>query len=553
MIWLARFAMKRFCCPEVFPRISPAILLVLLVFHATTAVRAQDPTEFKIGESSEADTYDPYTTRTSVTGLRFSALIYEPLVRMPDPAGSPEKVLVDSLYSPAPGVVRIRMAPKLLWHDSQPVTVEDVVFSYEVCKNPLFEQILNSDVRRKALFVESIKVLPEQPWLEFRLLPGLPGPPETYLTLPILPKHIFFRDGKFVPCMDPRNAIGSGPVRLFSAKPGSNLVKFKVYQQYHRAVAKLDPLFDIILDDVARMTSLSTGGVDFVAEVSPDRLSSFQGQAQTYLVIPYPSYTFESLALNFDNPLIAGHKGLRQAMMYGIDRAVILEKIYQQQGDIINGPFTPATACQSSKSNAYPFDPAKAVELLKAEKFTRGADGIWLNQGKPIQFRLISYIPTNQGQRMQVLTAIKGFLKDIGIVVDVRILNDAREWHRLVFEAEDFDITLIAWEYDPAGMVGDLFHSRGTTLAENYNFVDYVNPQVDRIIEAYEGARNRFQRAEYCSQLDKALNEELPYLFLWTTKKDAIFNVRAKEYRGIRITPLTIYDTYGEWYAKPKY
>jgi peptide/nickel transport system substrate-binding protein len=389
--------------------------------------------------------------------------------------------------------------------------------------------------------------------MEFTFVKGLPGAPERYLVLPILPKHAFLRDGVFMPCKDPDMAIGSGPLRLISAKEGSNLVRFGVFENYHGKPARLSPLMNIILDENGRMAKLQTGGADFVAEVAPDQISLFQNEARTYDLIRYPSYSFESIALNFDNPIIAGNRVLRQAMMHAIDRATILDRIYGGEGSVINGPFTPALACQCAESNPYPYDIDKAMKMIGDIKgFALGADKMWTLHGKPVRFRFISYVPPGQGQKEKVVQAIQNNFRDIGIGLDVKILDHEAEWQRTVFEAEDFDMALVSWEYDWAGMVGDLFHSRGMKQVGNYNFIDYVNRQVDRIIEAYEAATDRFQRTHCCNDLDKALNEDLPYLFLWTTKNNAVFNVHARDYRMVRITPLTIYDTIGEWYSQPK-
>lgn len=514
------------------------------------AATGQGAVKFTIGEELFSDTYDPYTTRTSVTGKRICALVYEPLIRVPDSAAPPELVLADSAYSPAPAVLRVHLGSKLQWHDGRPITVDDVLYSYEVCKDPLYEQIMNPYCRAKANFVQSIRALQDN-WIECVMQKDLPGDPETFLTLPIIPKHMFCRDGKFVP-VEAKNVVGSGPVKLTKYPEGSTYYSFSVFQNWHGPAAKLEPWINVIVDDMARMNTLHTGGVSFCPEVPPRWLAQFANESQTYRVAPYASYSVECLALNFRNPLISGHKGLRKAMMCALRRQDMLDKFYAQEGSVVSGPFTAATGCISDKEDPYAFDAARALKLLQDEKFVRDANGLWTDKGKPIQFKLLVYASTNDQATRQVVMGIKNSLKDIGITIQEMVRNDERQWKKEVFETGDFDLALIQWEYEAGAGIGDLFHSRELKRPGGFNFIGYSNPEVDRWIEAFEGSTNRFERGAYCERLDRLLNDELPYLFLWSTKMTAVFYVQYQNFRRARIVPLTIYDTFGEWYAEDR-
>jgi peptide/nickel transport system substrate-binding protein len=549
---------------EIAGRAGVILSLGFLLWSAVglaPAARAQDVQQIVLGESDDTDTYDPYTTRSGVTGKRIATLLYEPLLRVPDAAGETEMALADSFYIPpkTTGIVRVRLASDAKWHDGQPVTVDDVIFSYKTCQSPEFVSIISSDIRRFASLVVSITPMNEPGWMEFKIRQGLPGSPERYLILPIVPKHKFGAvAGKFTPCTDGQEAVGSGPVRLFSAKPGSHKLIFKIFEEHHGGGAKLEPRAQIIPDENAKILGLSGGGITFVPEVPPQYISQFHKQSQDYQVHVYPSYTFESIALNFDNDLIAKHKNLRKAMMHAIDRNGILETVYQQQGSEINGPFTPATACQCPDSDPYAFEPETSIKLLEADGFVRQPDNSLAFAGKKVKFRLIAWLPVQQSEKEKVIDSIKDNFQDIGIELEVKLFTDKKAWQSIVFDKEDFDMTLITWEYDPAGMIGDLFRSgaqrdpRTGKNPENLNFIDYSNPKVDAIIDAYEKSTDRFSRGENCKELDKILNDELPYLFLWTTKKNAVFNVQWQEFRNVRITPLTIFDTFESWYAVPK-
>ncbi|GAB3889112.1 hypothetical protein GCM10029964_057980 [Kibdelosporangium lantanae] len=92
------------------------------------------------------------------------------------------------------------------------------------------------------------------------------------------------------------------------------------------------------------------------------------------------------------------------------------------------------------------FDPAAANKLLDDNGYTKGPDGIRLDKtGKPLKLRLLGHAETNLDE--QGSKYITGWLKDIGIALDVQLVDDQKVNDATT--AATFDIAFSGWSANP--------------------------------------------------------------------------------------------------------
>src|SRR2546428_1157381 len=114
-----------------------------------------------------------------------------------------------------------------------------------------------------------------------------------------------------------------------------------------------------------------------------------------------------------------------------------------------------------------PYDPAKAVELLKEAGCTPGPDGVMQKDGKPLALSLKVPIEKESEAVKRVVLAFQNYLKAVGVGVKVEF----KEWQAskdAVFAEHDFDVILASWGFDDSADISSLFHSAAIRAWENH-------------------------------------------------------------------------------------
>jgi peptide/nickel transport system substrate-binding protein len=117
-----------------------------------------------------------------------------------------------------------------------------------------------------------------------------------------------------------------------------------------------------IPEDFPRIVALEKGEADIITNVPPDRIKSIaDGRATQILAIP--SSRIVTLSINSTQPPLAD-KRARQALHYALDIGSIIKNLYAGQGKPFSGGVADTDFGYNASLKPYPFDPAKAKQLL---------------------------------------------------------------------------------------------------------------------------------------------------------------------------------------------
>jgi len=284
--------------------------------------------------------------------------------------------------------------------------------------------------------------------------------------------------------------------------------------------AKLDTIFfkAISQQDVG-LAQLDKGEVDLMAAVPVSEVDRLRKSATlTVTSTPSPSVTF--LAFNFGRDTPFKDKRVRQAMMYAIDRAGIVKEVLKGEGTVVNSTIIgPDWMGIPDGLNQYAYDPNKAKQLLKDANFNSSA-----------KFSLI-YIPGTKVTDAWLPIAQQQF-KDVGINVDLTQLDGAEYTKRVVTGATptttgDFDIAEVdggVFRADPN--VSAKYFETTSFVPAGGNYGHYTNPQVDDLLRQGRATPDKVQRKQIYTNLAKILNEECPWVFLWSPNSLTAYNKR---------------------------
>ena len=318
------------------------------------------------------------------------------------------------------------------WHDGQPFTADDCVFTWEYVKDPGTAAVtfkVWADVVVTKVDSHTVKVSFAKPtpfWATaFVAAEGM-----------IIPKHVF---GPYVGAKSreaPGNLkpVGTGPYKFVEFKPG-DVVRGEINTNYHMPNR---PFFDSIEmkgggDAVsAARAVLQTGEYDYAwnLQVEDEVLKRMEagGKGKAYVV---PSGDIEFIQLNITDPVaeVDGERSsvktthfafsdpqVRAAMALLCDRQGVQEFIYGRTGmataNFVNFPIK-----FRSPNNKFEFNIDKANQLLDAAGWKRGSDGIREKGGKKMKF---VYQTSINATRQKTQAIIKQACGKAGIELELK-------------------------------------------------------------------------------------------------------------------------------------
>jgi peptide/nickel transport system substrate-binding protein len=242
------------------------------------------------------------------------------------------------------------------------------------------------------------------------------------------------------------------------------------------------------------------------------------------------------------NPLLAD-KRVRQAFAYAVNRQEMLDAFFQGQGTLISGPFAPGSWAYNLDIQPIPYDPQKAISLLKEAGFERGPDGIMAKNGERLSLTLKVPIAKESEAIKRVVLAFKNYLGKIGIEIQGEFL-EWLAWKEDIFLNHDFDLMFASWVFDDSADISSLFHSAEIGDWKN-NFGAYSNPEVDSLIVESKLTLDHEKRRTINRKLHAMIADDTPYVFLWTLTNYAAYN---KKIRHVAIHPYKFFSYADEWY-----
>jgi len=434
-------------------------------------------------------------------------------------------------------VITFRLRKGVRWHDGQPFTADDVLFTYRLTVDPKTPTAYAGDF----LKVKTAEVLDPH---TFRVTYDKPFAPALMSWgASVMPKHLLEgREATKSPLA--RHPVGTGPYRFKEWKTGQKIVLVQ-NPDYFEGRPYLDGRVMRVIPDMATMfLELRARGIDQMG------LTPLQYTRQTetryfrthFRKYRYLSFSYTYLGFNLQNPMFADRR-VRQALAHAVNKEELIDGILLGLGREATGPFKPGTWQYNPDVKRYPYDPQRALQLL-AEAGWRDTDGdgILDRNGQRFEFELLA----NQGNEVRAKTAeiVQRRLAELGISVKIRVI----EWAAFIKEfinKRRFDAVILGWTIPMDPDLHDVWHSSKTGPSE-LNFISYRNDEVDALLEKGRGTFDRAERKRCYDRIQEILAEDQPYIFLYVPDALPIFNARI---RGIDPAPVGIGHNVIRWYV----
>ena len=481
------------------------ILLGLLVFllGACASKEAFDKSQVTVGLGASPITKDAHKVTDNISRSVIVHL-YDGLVTITT-NGSLEPGLATSWEYKSPTNLVFTLRQGVTFHDGQPLTAEDVIASLDRLKStPESESMYNK--------IKSITKVDDK-----RIMVNLVSPYPSivgYLShakAAIYPKTLIDQIGTNAV----ETPIGTGPYMYEEWVPGDR-VTLKANPNYWDGAPAIETLnYKVILDESVRAIAMETGDVQVVLDIGAAAVDGLKAQENVTLV-NFKHIGVDYLGFNMQSPALANLK-LREAISMAVDKQAIIDAVLFGLGAPAATLFDNRMFGALTEPDPIIFDPAAAKKIIEEE----GLTGTKLT------------LLANEGARSKQAEIIQSYLKEIGIELEINIL----EWGTYLetLKQGDHQLFLLGWSnssFDPDSSLYTIFHTDSIAVGNNNTF--YSNPKVDALIEKAAIELDPKIRAKYYEDAQRFIRNDRANLFLYARDYTLAFK---KGLEGVRVIP----------------
>jgi peptide/nickel transport system substrate-binding protein len=297
-----------------------------------------------------------------------------------------------------------RLLDGISWQDGTPLTADDIVFTWELANHPdtpvASRYVLDRTARIEKIDDRSVRWVGVPGYLDATAGSNFVGGADS--TYAIYPKHILGDlDPAAINDMWGEKPIGYGAFMVESYAPDEQitLVKNPHYWRASEGLPKVERVLIRFLSNADQLvTQLAAGDIDIAGTIGltlneAPLLDDLATQGK--LVVQYvPGTVWEHLdfgiARGDGQPSFFDDLRVRQAFAYGINRQQIVDEVLGGRTSLMH-TFQPPSYWaypDAADLNTYPFDQARAAELLDEAGWTRGADGARVKDGRRLSMQL---------------------------------------------------------------------------------------------------------------------------------------------------------------------
>ncbi len=468
---------------------------------------AETVESLNIAITKDENTLAPFTY-VSGTGLTVNRLVYDTLLTVDAENNIIPWMVEDDYENVDFREFTFTLKDGLRFHNGDPVTPEDIQFSYEY---PSTQNV--SSQRKLCDQLESVEVLDEKT-VKFTLKePDINYLRDGFCSIRIIDDAVYdgVEDGSTV-----TDSIGSGPYRLVEYKTGE-YYKLEAMDDYFQGTPKVKNInMPIIGDSTAVQQGLLAGELAAsTGSIGIEMLDTFEAAEEMSV---YSNPGFAPMIININNGRAPFDQvDFRNALAYGIDVNTICTTLYGDHALVGTRGAVRSDLSYAQSGLDYVYDKDKAIALLEGLGYTEVNDeGIRLDaEGNPLSFSIITYAESDV--RARVCEMAQAQLKEIGIDLEIQSMDmdtaDAYIWPDFeVSNGRDYDLS--TWGWSNANSLTYLIALCASDfVVGNDNVCGYVSERFDRLVEEKLSAVKTMEEMEsLLKELQDVIAEEVPLI-----------------------------------------
>lgn len=453
---------------------------------------------------------DPRVGNDNVSGRIFD-LCCRGLVKVtPEMDYAPD--LAQSWETPDDRTIIFHLNPAAKFHDGRPVTSAEVKRTYD----DVIQQKVQNTKASGYSSVDRIEA-PDAHTVVFRLKEPNGGIFDNF-NLGIVPLNADANAFKTRP-------VSFGPYKIVDYKIDES-VELEANEHWLGGPPKIKRLtVRIIPDSTTRVLELRRGSVNFeVNQIPFENVAEFE-KSDKLQVVKKPGSVWQYLAFNLKKPILSKVE-VRRAIAHAIDRQRIVQDLLRGHGVPTDTMFGQGHWARAENLPAYPYDPNRAKQLLDQAGY-RDPDGDGPKPRFELNYKTSTDVEANLRAQM-----IQQMLTQVGIKVNIQSSEFGTFFEDI--GKGNFDLYSLSRNgiQDP-DFYYIIFYSKNIP-PEGQNRGYYSNPRVDQLIMQGRSTFDRNKRKQIYSEIQRLVQEDLPYVSLYHQINVAIMD---KDLQGYVMYP----------------
>ncbi len=402
------------------------------------------------------------------------SLVFLPLVEL---SGDLEFVpqLAESITTEDNLTFTIKLQEQAAWSDGTPVTSQDVLFTLLLITSPeagraILSQylIVGTDdagmLPSGATAIEGVTIIDDK---TLTITTKWPTALYTFMNnfgryLFVLPEHVLGdipRDQLLTHEWFRAPDVISGPFFITEADL-DHYVRYRKNENYFLGAPKLDHINLNITTPAQLLAGLTSGTIDVVQQTMASVLQEDYEALRALdgvTAVPGAPITNQSIFFNVNN---VPDVRIRQALLYGIPRDLILSELLGGSGEVVDAFLASASPYYSADLGVSEYDPEKAATLI-AEATADGANT-----------NLVWYTDSGDATFVSAVELIAALMGDLGLSIEIRTV-DLDSLMGVAGEGA-FDVMSVQYTFSPTDPYTDMYW-----LLSADGWTHYVNPDLD--------------------------------------------------------------------------
>ncbi len=426
-------------------------------------------------------------------------------------------------------IIKIKSGVK--WHDGSDFSVDDIVFTYNLIKNPDYRSPL-----RNALSVAEIEKVDDTS-VKFVLSEAY-APFLELLSFGILPANLWENVSPDSIILSELNlkAIGSGIFKFKSiTKNKSGEIKEFILERnndYYGKKAYLDGIKFVFFADrqeaIKALNDKHIMGINYLPFSAQKDLLAKNSLNINDLVQPQ----VVSLFFNSTKNSVLGEKDTRLALAQAINKQEIVDDVFGGSYRIADGPYIKENPAYDEEMFRVAHDREKASRILKDKNLS------------------LNLTVVDAGNNYLVAERIKENLASAGVNLEIKMVSGEQAAN--LIKDRDFEILLYGQAVGGDPDIYAFWHS-GQIGAKGLNLAAYNNSEVDKLLLEARSAVDAGTRINKYKEIQKILLSEVPVIFLYFPNYTYVLSREVRGFSGtVLIEPASRFSDVADWYLKTK-
>src|SRR3990172_5636189 len=479
-------------------RVAVLVLIAILALTAATFAAPRQGGTLRVGLNADPPNMDPHQSTAAVDRQVFQNL-YDKLVDINKDLEIVPMLATSWTIGEGGRVYTCRLRPNVVFHDGTPFNAEAVKANFD----RMMDRSFNSPRFSEINLVSAVQVVDP---LTVRITLQKPYSPFLSILADRAGMMVSPQAAQRLGRNMAREPVGTGPYKFIEKRPQERIVLEKFDRHWDSTAGNAQQIiYRPFTDENARLANLRAGELDIIDQVAPAEVPKLKTDPVLKLS-EIVGLEWQGMWIQVESGIFS-NRGLRQALNATIDRHTLVRVVFGETAVPANGPFPPGMFTNSIPANSR--IPERNLDLAR-QKLREG--------GQPNGFAFTLKVTPGRGPS-QGAQGLQAMAADVGIRINIEILEFGALLSQL--DAHKFDAALLGWSGrpDPDANIYGFFVTGG-----GLNNSAYANSKVDTMLDAARILTTQDQRRRAYTDVMNALNEDLPYLFLWWPKNYKVYS-----------------------------